>query len=95
MWMIATEDLKEFLPENGRNGGKTNLDVSEQGVPRLFTNRTSAAIALGHWFNGPYVGVCDYEDAGGWYYDIDTDPARRLVWGDRLGVRKVKVISDE
>jgi hypothetical protein len=45
MWIIATEDLKEFLPENGRNGGKTELDVSEQGVPRMFCNETSARIA--------------------------------------------------
>lgn len=88
MWIIATEDLKEFLPENGRSGGKTSGDVSEIGVPRLFTNRLSAAIALGHWFNGPYVGRFE-ED--GWYYEVETNPMRRELWADKLAPREVEL----
>lgn len=92
LYIIATEDLKEFLPENGRNGGKTYLDVSEMGVPRMFTSESSAKICLGMWLAGPFNG---YKDEGGWYAVQQTDPNRKLVWKDKLGVRKVCLISDQ
>lgn len=92
LYIIATEDLKEFLPENGRSGGKTDLDVSEIGVPRMFNSEASAKIALGMWFAGPFVGHCD-EDEGGWYAVKQTDPRRREIWGDKLGVRAVKIVD--
>ncbi len=91
MWIIATKDLKEFLPENGRSGHKTSMDVSEIGVPRLFKSETSAKISLGMWLAGPFKGQMD---EGGWYPEQRTDPARKQVWGELLGVRKVKLISD-
>lgn len=89
MWIIATEDLSVFIPQSGTNGGNTQVDVSEFGLPRLFSNKTSAALSLGHWFNGPYEGVCEEE---GWYPDIRTDPNRRLVWGDKLAPREVQLV---
>lgn len=90
LYIIATEDLREFLPENGRNGGKTLLDVSEIGVPRMFNSETSAKIALGMWLSGPFEGHCD---EGGWYSVKETDPNRRFVWEGKLGVRKVRIVS--
>ena len=88
LYIIATEDLSEFLPENGRSGGKTDLDVSENGVPRMFNDITSARIALGMWLVGPFVGE---KDECGWYPTQMTDPARKLVWKNKLGVREVKI----
>lgn len=92
LYIIATEDLKEFLPENGRSGGKTLLDVSEKGVPRMFNNKTSAKIALGMWLNGPFVGI--FEEDYGWYPEQRTDMNRHNVWGTKLGVRRVKICVD-
>lgn len=88
LYIIATEDLKDFLPQNDRSGGKTLDDVTSLGVPRLFNNETSAKIALGMWLSGPFVGYCE---EGGWYAEQRTDPARREVWEGKLGVRKVEV----
>ena len=88
MWIIATEDLSVFIPQSDTNGGNTQVDVSELGLPRLFSNRNSAALSLGHWLNGPYEGVCE---EGGWYYYTQTDPNRRLVWGGKLAPREVKL----
>lgn len=86
MWINATEDLSVFIPQSGTNGGNTQVDVSSIGLPRLFDNRDSAAKALGHWLNGPYDGIC--ED-GGWYYQVRTDPNRKLVWLGKLAPREV------
>lgn len=91
LYIIATEDLTEFLPENGRTGGKSQLDVSEIGVPRLFNSEASAKIALGMWLAGPFKGV--YEEDYGWYADQQTDPQRREIWGDKLAVRKVQICA--
>jgi hypothetical protein len=88
LYIIATEDLSEFLPENGRSGGKTSLDVSEKGVPRMFTSERTAKICLGMWLSGPFQGD---RDEGGWYAVQRTDPARREVWEGKLGVREVKL----
>ncbi len=88
LYIIATEDLTEFLPESGRNGGKTDVDVSSMGIPRMFNDKTSAAIALGMWLVGPFIG---HSDEGGWYPVQQTDPNRMLVWKDKLGVREVKI----
>ena len=89
MWIIATEDLSVFIPQSGSNGGHTQVDVSERGLPRLFQNKTSAAIALGHWFNGPYEGF--YDSEYGWEYEVKTDPNRKLVWTGKLAPREVKI----
>ena len=88
LYIIATEDLTEFLPENGRSGGKTDLDVSSIGVPRMFTSETSAKIALGMWLAGPFIGMME---GGGWYSMQRTDPNRAAVWKEKLGVRKVEI----
>lgn len=88
LYIIATEDLTEFLPENGRSGGKTSLDVSSAGVPRMFNDETSAKIALGMWLVGPFEGD---RDGGYWYAVQRTDPNRKLIWKDKLGVRKVEI----
>lgn len=87
LYIIATEDLKEFIPDSGSNGHKTQVDVSESGIPRIFTNPLSAKLALGHWLVGPYQGV--YEE--GWYPDRRTDPNRKLIWEGKLAVREVKI----
>lgn len=90
LYIIATEDLTEFLPENGRSGGKTSLDVSSFGVPRMFNDETSAKIVLGMWLAGPFEG---YLYDGDWYSDQRTDPNRKLIWKDKLGVREVRLIK--
>lgn len=92
MWIIATEDLSDFIPQNKRYGGQTLVDVSSKGLPRLFSTKAGASIALGHWFNGPYHGEYD-EDQGGWIYHRKTDAARRAVWDGRLGARQVSLVS--
>lgn len=91
MWIIATEDLTEFLPENGRTGRKSQMDVSSTGLPRLFTNKTSARIALGLWLVGPFFG--EYEEDWGWIANQQTDPARVAVWKGKLDAREVKVVA--
>lgn len=90
MWVIATEDLTEFLPLSPTGAQRTQVDVSSAGIPRLFLDRGSAAKALGHWFKGPYIGQCD-GDEGGWYYFEQTDPNRRLIWGGLLAPREVRL----
>lgn len=89
MWVNATEDLSIFIPRSGTNGGHTQVDVSSKGIPRLFDDRESAAKALGHWFNGPYEGFCEDD---GWHYNVRTDANRRLVWGEKLAPREVKLV---
>lgn len=88
LYIIATKDLKEFIPSSGRGGGHTSVDVSETGIPRLFNDKLSATLALGHWLAGPYVAYCD---EGYWYSDQQTDPNRKLVWEGKLNVREVKI----
>lgn len=90
LYIIATEDLSEFLPENGRSGGKTDLDVSSIGVPRMFNDKASARIALGMWLVGPFIGE---KDEAGWWPAQRTDPNRKLIWKDKLGVREVRIVS--
>lgn len=92
MWINATKDLSVFLPDTDRGAARTSVDVSSIGLPRLFDNPTSAAIALGHWFNGPYKGVMEGDEDGlNVYYDVQTDPNRRIIWGERLSPREVKI----
>lgn len=88
MWIIATEDLSVFIPDTDKGAARTSVDVSEHGLPRLFDNRVSAALALGHWFKGPYEG---FMDGGLWYYNEKTDPNRKLVWDGKLAPREVQL----
>ena len=92
-YIIATEDLEYYLPWSGRNGGNTAVDVSRMGtdgnVPRLFTEKLSAKLALGHWLNGPYDGELDQ---GSWYSVQRTDPNRKIEWEGKLGVREVTIV---
>lgn len=93
-YIIATEDLQYYIPWSGRNGGNTAVDVAKLGVdgnvPRLFTEKLSAKLALGHWLNGPYNGT--YEEDWGWYPEIQTDPNRKIEWEGKLGVREVTIV---
>ena len=92
MYIIATEDLEYYIPWSGRNGGNTAVDVARKdstgNVPRLFTNKLSAKLALGHWLSGPYDGICD---EGGWYAVQATDPNRRIAWEGKLAPRKIRL----
>lgn len=96
MYIIATEDLEHYIPWSGTKGKNTLQDVAKVGgggnVPRLFTSKLSATLALAHWFSGPYRGV--FEEDLGWYPEKDTNPARRKHWEGKLAPRKVRMICD-
>lgn len=92
MWILASDDLKYFVPQSGRGGGHTSVDIATLGsknLPRLFNDELSAKLALGHWLAGPYE---PNRDECGWYPVQRTDPNRKIEWEAVLAPRKVTLV---
>jgi hypothetical protein len=90
-YMIQHKITKAFLPYSRHKRGKTHLELSTDGIPRLFKQRNHAQVALNRWLAGrtswQYVA-----DTIGYSEDYkmltDHDPSR--VKGD-MEIIKVTV----